>query len=201
MRNGFTLVEILVVIAISAMLATVALVYTSSARNEVALAVETAKVAGTILRAKDLAIATYNNSPATCAYGVYLNIPANSYSIFAFNPDPAKYVPASVPPCPSAASTTAAGIAVGGTTPEVTQYSAGTWNVSVANGVRMIDGGNNDTAVIALFYPPSPKTIMSRDGATFIPPASATTLRVYLVTADGKGSTTISVSPAGQITF
>src|SRR5205823_134766 len=98
---GFTIVELLIVVAISAMLASIAIGYSSISRNQVALSVETAKVAESIIRAKSLAIATYASIPGTCAYGVSVDIAQNRYSIFAFTPSPAKYGP--VPPCPNTA--------------------------------------------------------------------------------------------------
>ncbi len=199
--KGFTLIEVLVVIAISALLATMAFTYSSISRNQVALSVETSKVAESILRAKDLAVATYNKGAGVCAYGVFVDVADNRYSIFAFQPDdtkPAYGGPGSIPPCPSVASTTVAGIT---SSTEMAEYSPSSWNVPIANGVRLTDGGNGDTLVVALFYPPAPTTFLSRDAAagTFLVPAA--TSKIYLVTADGSASTTISVNASGQVTF
>lgn len=193
-RRGFTIIEVLIVIAISTMLATIALTYTSISRNQIALSVETSKVAESILRAKNLAVATYNTSPGTCAYGVYFNIPGNSYSIFAFTPDPAKYG-GKVPPCPSVASTTAAGLTLSGANAEMQPYTQGSWNVPIGQGVKLISASDNIVAVI--FYPPSPDTLISRDGVTYATSTSA----VYLETVDGSRSASVSVNLAGQVNF
>ncbi len=196
--KGFTLLELLIVIAISAMLSAIAITYTSIARNQVALSVETAKASQFILRAKSLAIATYNSAPGTCGYGASFNIANNTYSLFAYTPDPSKYN-GTVSPCPSVASTTALGISSG----EMGQSSQSSWNVPLANGVRMESGGNGDDLALVLFSPPDPAVLISRDGQNFLDPAATQniTSKVYLITADGSASATISVSAAGQINF
>lgn len=184
MKKGFTLVEILVVIAISAMLATIALGYSRTAQNQIALSVETAKIAQTILRAKDLTLATYANVPGTCGYGVIFDSANSNYSLFA-------YTPGGAPPCPGAP---AAFPSPCGST--CSQISPGTWQTPLANAVRM--SSQPDSATVIIFYPPAPQTFISRDGgATF---ANATS-KVYLNTIDGSASTTVSINPGGQITF
>jgi prepilin-type N-terminal cleavage/methylation domain-containing protein len=201
LMKGFTLIELLIVLGISALLSGIAITYTSVERNQIALSVETSKIAGFILRAKELSVVTYAQNPKTCAYGVSFDVARNTYSLFGFNPDPAKYGgPGSVPPCPRAASTTAAGISP---STETVQYSPDSWNISPTNGVRLRSGGNGDDLVVVLFYPPAPVTLMSRDGGTFLDSQVTpnTTSRVYLVTSDGKSSSMISVNAAGQISF
>ncbi len=184
MRQGFTLIEILVVIAISAMLATIALGYSRTAQNEVALSVETAKMAQTILRAKDLALAAYANVPGTCGYGVLLNPAANTYSLFA-------YTPGGAPPCPGAPAAFPQPCGV-----VCSAVSQATWQTPLQNGVTM--ASRADSATVVVFYPPAPTTYISRDnGATFMNATS----KIYLATADGKASTTVAVNPAGQVSF
>jgi prepilin-type N-terminal cleavage/methylation domain-containing protein len=198
MRKGFTLIEILIVVAISAMLSAIALGYTGVARNQIALSVETSKVAGFILRAKQLAIATYNQGSNVCAYGVSFDIADNTYSIFAFAPDPSMYA-GPVPACRNIASTTAVGIS---SSTEMLESVPGAWNVPLANGVRMRSGGQGDDLSIVLFYPPAPETFISRDGETFLNPNTTNvTSKVHLVTADGSASTSIAVNSAGQVNF
>lgn len=188
MRNGFTLVELLVVIAISAMLSAIAIAYTSVGRNQVAISVESAKIANSILRVKNLSVATYNDNPATCGYGVFVNVQNNTYSMFAFNPPN---------PCPGTAAISA-GIFSSST--EMGEYSSGDWNVPLANGVHLASGGNNDGLAVILFIPPAPVTLISRDGSTFLQ-ATTTDSRIYLVSADGRSSSTVSVNSAGQVSF
>ncbi len=183
MRKGFTLIEILIVVAISGMLATIALGYSRSAQNQVALSVETAKIAQTILRAKDLTLATYANVPGTCGYGVLFDPANNNYSLFAYTPG--------APPCPGSPTALPSPC---GTTCSLVNQSA--WRTPLANGVRMTSQA--DSATVIIFYPPAPQTFISRDdGATFVNATS----KVYLQTLDGSASTTVSVNPGGQITF
>jgi len=199
--RGFTLIELLVVLGISALLSAIAITYTSVGRNQIALSVETSKIAGFILRAKELSVVTYAQSPNVCAYGVSFNVAQNTYSVFGFKPDPAKYGgPGSIPPCPSVASTTAAGIS---SSTEIARYSLDSWNVSPANGVRLQSGGEGDDLAVVLFYPPAPVTLISRNGGSFLDSQTTpnTTSRAYLTTSDGKSSSTVSVNAAGQVSF
>lgn len=199
MRKGFTLVEILIVVALSALLSTFALIYTSESRNQVALSVETAKIAEIILQAKELAIATYNDTPQTCGYGAVFNIANDTYSIFAYTPQ--NHAPEHVvaPPCPD--DTLANTSPIYGD--EIQQFSQSTWNTHVAAGVKMVDGGNGDTLAVVLFYPPAPTTWISRDGTNFLDPDTNPNVvsKIYLVTTDGSASSTISVNGAGQVSF
>lgn len=202
MRRGFTIIELLIVIAISAMLSAIAIVYSGIARNQVALSVETAKVAQTILRAKDLAIATYATGAVSCGYGVVLNSTAGTYSIFSYDPQNHPPEHGATPPCPQDT--------VASTSPiyadEMAQYSVDTWNVLLANGVKM-DGTPGDALTVVLFYPPAPDTFISRSaagagGQAFLDPALGDiTSKVYLVTQDGSASSTITVNGAGQVSF
>jgi prepilin-type N-terminal cleavage/methylation domain-containing protein len=192
--KGFTLIEIIIVIAISAVLTTIAIAYNVGVRNEVALSVETAKISQTILTAKGLAFATYRVAPGICGYGVYFNIPSSTYSIFAYEPSAATYGP--VPPCPSIASTTANGIAQD----EIAQYSQGTWNIATQNGVRLNVGTTGNAVTAVLFFPPQPFTLISTSNANPHPFGNANGT-VHLLTVDGKSSSTISVTLGGQVNY
>ena len=68
---GFTLIEMLIVIAISGMIASLAISYSGTERNQTALSVEKTKLAQFILQARALALATYTNQEGyVCGYGV-----------------------------------------------------------------------------------------------------------------------------------
>lgn len=199
--KGFTIIELLIVLGISAMLAGIAVVYTGVARNETALSVEAAKTAGFIFRAKDLAVATYNahpapGSPKVCGYGVSFNIAAGTYSLFAYQPDPVKYPTSSqggvLVSCPDSGSITAIEPSA-----EEGSVSSDTWNVPLASGVKMLAPAPSDELRLVLFYPPNPATLMSNDGTDLV----TSTSRLYLATADGAASTTVSVTGSGQVTF
>lgn len=191
---GFTLIEIIVVIAISAVIATIAIAYNTAVQNEVALSVETAKIAQTIQIAKGLALATYtgtDSSAVICGYGVYFT--SSTYSIFAYAPSPSVY--GTVPPCPSTASTTAYGVA----DDEMVQYSGSTWQVPLAQGVKFAAPAGALSAV--LFLPPNPATLVSLDTDSPHTFSAGSDGTIYLVTADGKASSTITVNQGGQVNY
>lgn len=183
-RRAFTLVELLVVIAISAVFSTLAITYSNIGRNEVALTVEAAKISQLILQAKQLSIATYTTTTASCGFGVELNTVSQTYSIFA-------YSPAGAPPCPPGYTIT------GVSSTDEQEYTPGTWQIPVSKGV--VIQSQSDSLQTVLFYPPEPTVFLSSDGATF--PSPAATLNVHLATVDGTNSITISINPEGQVSF
>ncbi len=211
--KGFTIIELLVVLGISAMLTAIAIVYTGVARNETALKVEAAKVAGFIFRAKDLSLATYGTltpagTPKICGYGVLFNLaasagrPANTYSLFAYEPNPSTYndIPQTngvLQFCPDVASTTMNGIA--STEEAIVSNETSTWNVPLEGGIRMATtSAAGDVLLTVLFSPPNPNVRMSNGGP---PPLVTSTLRVYLETGDGSASTTVTVTGSGEVDF
>jgi prepilin-type N-terminal cleavage/methylation domain-containing protein len=184
MRKGFTLIEILVFVAISAMLSTIAILYSRTGQNQVALYVEASKISQFILQAKELSISTYGNAGVSCGYGVAIDISRQAYSIFS-------YAPSGAPPCPAAASVSSIAPA------DTAQYTPGTWNVKPAQNIILKDGGNNDSIAYVLFYPPAPATILIDNGAGL----AHKTSYVYLSTSDGAASTIISVNTSGQVSL
>ena len=192
-RKGFTIVEMLIVLAITALLSTLAIVYTHVGQNQISLSIEESKVAQLILQARELSIATYSTNAATCAYGVSFNYAAQTYSLFAYNSavnTGGRFI------CPSLASTTAA-IAAG----SMAKYGGGSWQVHPANGVVLKDfGAGSSTIDDILFYPPDPFTLISTDGgSTFQSPTP--TAYIYLGTADGATTRIITINPAGQVSL
>jgi prepilin-type N-terminal cleavage/methylation domain-containing protein len=178
--KGYTLLEIIIVIGLSALFSAFALGYTTATKNQVAMSIEATKITQVIVRAKGLTIATYATIPGTCGYGVALDQAQNSFSLFA-------YTPAGAPPCPSILSVAPSARKM---------VDQGSWNVPLARGAKLISGSDN--LVLVLFSPPAPTTFISRDnGATFINQTS----RVYLSTVDGSASTSIIVNPGGQVSF
>jgi prepilin-type N-terminal cleavage/methylation domain-containing protein len=201
-KNGFTLVEVIIAIGITAVLSSLAIVYSHIGQNQITLSIEESKIGELILQAKELSVATYGASDITCAYGVQFDFVNSTYSLFAYN---AATSSASVARliCPSIASTS-----VAFDTDAVQPYADGSWQVHVAPGVAIHAGtAASDTIQDILFYPPDPCTMISLDGQTFQsnctninnnPPAEA---YVYLTTADGNTARTIAVSPAGQVSL
>ena len=167
------------------MLTGIAIGYSSVGRNQVALSVEGAKLSEAILQAKALSIATYGNAANNCGFGVSIDVAAQTYSIFEFHPSGAAK-------CPSASQITSISYAA-----DAQQYTPGTWNIHVANGVQLYTSSNGDDLADVLFYPPDPVTLISRDGSNFM--STGQTSKVYLKTADGSAVKVISVSSAGQV--
>lgn len=93
-RSAFTLIEVLVVIAITSLLASLILSYSSNSRDRVALYVEQAKLSQTIARAKSLTVSTYNDPVIPCGYGVHIDYDDNSYQLFSYGSPPVPGVPA-----------------------------------------------------------------------------------------------------------
>ncbi len=182
-RGAFTLIEVLIVIAISAMLAAMAVVYSSVGRNAIALSSETAKISEFIYQAKELAASTYVTSQS-CGYGVYFDYARNKYSIFTYEPQGS-------PPCPDSAL--ALNSVPSFPNNQMAQYSDATWNVPIKTGVKF----NGNGSALVLFYPPDPTTRISADGSSW---SDNNPLNIELVTADGTASSTITVNAAGEIT-
>ncbi|MDE2019517.1 MAG: type II secretion system protein [Patescibacteria group bacterium] len=193
MRQGFTLLEIIVVLGIMVILTGIALSYNHASQTEVALSVEEAKISQFILLAKSLSIATYGSSGSgpglVCGYGMYFNAAAQTYGIFQFEPAQDQGITACRDVPNPVGSITAA---------EIKPYTAGTWNVHVANGVILQSGG----ASVILFFPPTPKIYVSADSSNSNWGFSQPTPTGYVHLKAGNGDTrTISVNPMGQVSL
>ena len=85
-RKGFSLVELIVVVAVTALLAGVLVTYNSQSRIQVALSVERAKIAQVIGRARSLSISTYLQNPTDCGFGVAFGSgPSRTYELVQFD--------------------------------------------------------------------------------------------------------------------
>jgi prepilin-type N-terminal cleavage/methylation domain-containing protein len=184
-REAFTLVEILIVVAISALLSTIVIAFSSLSKNEVSVSVEEAKISQFLFQAKTLAMATYAVSSSTCGYGVSFDYANSAYSIFA-------YVHSNTTSCPSASSITNI------SQTNMQKYTDSTWNVHLTKGVQFKQ--LSDSASVILFYPPDPTTlIISLNGSTF---TSQTSSSIYLYPTGGNSYVNhISINSAGQITM
>ncbi len=174
-RAGFTLIEMLIVVGITALLAGMVLTYTSASRDQVALYVEQAKIAGTISRAKSLALATYASSSPPCGYGVDFNYAGapQSYSVFSYTDSNCQNFPAG---------------ALDQSKVQIVSTDALPANVT------MFAGTISPVADI-LFLAPEPRTWIWQVGGT----STSTQGCVYLKA--GGASLLVEINDAGQITF
>src|SRR4051812_45988820 len=85
MKKGFTLVEVMVVVGVTAMLAGVILVYNSSTRSQILLSTEKVKLTQVVLRAKSLAISTYSDETLSCGYGIAIDPSARTYTLVRYS--------------------------------------------------------------------------------------------------------------------
>jgi prepilin-type N-terminal cleavage/methylation domain-containing protein len=203
-KKGFTLIEILIVAAITAVLSTLAIVYSHVGQNQIALSIEESKIAQLILEARELSIATYSENNTTCAYGVSFDFATSSYSLFEYD-SATRTAPGTKPTCPSIASTSQA------IDPNsIQKYQSGSWQVATEQGVVLVSSTDpvaSATIQYIMFYPPDPCTLVSTNGTDFQsicdpggtnPPQEA---NVYLRTTDGSLTRTITVNPAGQVSL
>lgn len=183
-KRGFTLIEVLIVIAISVMLTAITITYNGVARDQTALSVEKTKISQFVLQARSLSIATYGNASGTaCGYGVSFDSVQKTYSIFAYVPNATEGAS-----CPAESTITSMP-----TSSTEAEYTNEAWKVHPQNGITFSTAGPNALS-LALFYPPNPDTFLFNSSGARL--AQAT---INLVSADG--SSTISVNSAGQVSF
>jgi len=183
-RSGFTLLELLIVIALSVLFSTFVIISGHTGQNGVAMTVEETEISQLILRAKSLSITTYTGTGTSgCGDGIHVNPANGTYSLFVYSP--------SGNICPSFASTSAAM----GFESNEKPYDTQTWNTPVAQGLTLGAGANALEDI--LFYPPEPEVLVSQNGNKFLTPAP--TSYIYLGTVGGTASATIAVSPTGQV--
>jgi prepilin-type N-terminal cleavage/methylation domain-containing protein len=170
-EDGYTLLELLVVLGITGLLSGMVILYGGEGRRQVALSVESVKIVQAISRAKALAVATYADLSSPCGFGVHFDYPQKKYSVRSYRTSP---------DCENVS-----GIASSETLEEFGLGSGLVWQ----EGAGKIDD--------VIFIPPDPKTYIFSGGALLVGGASG---RVYLVT-DGGATRTVTVNQAGQITF
>ena len=171
--RGFTLIEVLIVIAITALLAGLILTYTSSSRDQVALYVEQARLAQTVAKAKSLTISTYNNPTVPCGYGVSVDYANDTYLLFAYD-------------APSCASITFLN-------PDF-QRELSTHRLPLNLQLPEPDA---ESVSGVLFTPPDPKGWIWLEASR----TTSTEGRIPLASRGGNLTTSVSISSAGQISF
>lgn len=186
-RNGFTLIEMLIVIAISAMLMSIAVTYSGAERDQIALSVEETKMSQFLLQTRALALATYNNTNSTgrtCGYGMLFDPAQNTYSIFA-------YTPQAVQACPSEKDLSWSSVGNGN---NQSIYTQETWQVQPGSGITFTTSGGSPA--IVLFYPPNPDTFIFNSQGQQLPQLS-----IDLTGAGGESAPQIIIDQAGQVNF
>lgn len=73
--GGFTLVEVLVTVSITAMLTSVLVLYSRTGERQILLFREQSKVINLIARSKSLALQTYIDGTSSCGYGIHFSLP------------------------------------------------------------------------------------------------------------------------------
>ena len=183
-KKAFTLVEIMIVVAITAMLSSFAIGYSRISARQVTLFVEQNKIASLVLRAKSLTLSTYTQPVATCGYGVAVNYAQNQYEIFSYTPPG----PVGNPQCDT--------IATSGIVPGQVKFFSDLTKLN--NGVQFQTPVPADGLYYILFIPPDPTTLLSvsNGGAITNQPA-----KIYLQTVDGNGKLTVTLNTAGQVDY
>lgn len=179
-RSAFTLIEVLVVIAITSLLAGMILSYSSNSRDRVALYVEQAKLSQTIAKAKALTVSTYNDPAIPCGYGVHIDYEKDAYQLFSYG---AQDDSRQVVDCDDIT---------------VLDFNLRT-EVQTEQLPANLTFENPDEKSIEdiLFLPPNPNTWIWLYGSN----GTSTEGRVPVSAKSGEFSVYILVSSAGQITF
>lgn len=138
--GGYTLLEILVVLAVTAILTSFIFSYSTTAREQVILSIERAKILQQILRAKSLSISTFNNPDVPCAWGVHLDYGAQTYALASYS------------------TSTCGGIA------DVSSITAISQNFPLDPAVIYAAGANRVEDI--LFIPPDPTVLLFVNGNT-----------------------------------
>ena len=187
-RSAFTLIEVLVVIAITSLLAGLILSYSSASRDRVALSVQQAKLAQTIVKAKSLTVSTYNDPVIPCGYGIHINYPnvelpdgaePNTYTVFSYDlPD----LPA-LSDCKN----------ITDLNPE---FETKVLTESIPANLTFAEP-DSEAITDILFLPPNPDTWIWLHGGL----GTSTSGRIPLKSKSGDFSVNVLVSSAGQISF
>lgn len=81
-KGGFTIIEMVIVVAIVGVLSGITLIYNRSGAEQLKLFKEEATVVGLLNRARALAAEKYNKSPDSCAFGIHFIAGSSDFSLF-----------------------------------------------------------------------------------------------------------------------
>ena len=176
-ERGFTLIELVVVMAVTTVLISMVIGYSKESTRQLALTSTQAKMLSLINRAKFLSIETFfgggrSGDQRICSYGVRVNL--SNQEIFIFQDL------SSLAECPGNSNNV---------------YDEGEKLSGELNKVNLQDAlvtfTEDTTLKEAVFIPPDPKTKINN--------SNATEARVGVKLREGKGQFTITVNNAGQI--
>jgi prepilin-type N-terminal cleavage/methylation domain-containing protein len=189
-KKGFTLVEILVVVTITALLSAYVVSYTRTGQRQITLYIEKQKIAGLILKAKSLAIESFTQvSQGNCGYGLAVNYGQRSYSIFYYATSTASSQPKYVQ-CPQLKISGSLVLQQVVTSSDVMQLNT---DLAFPSSIDSFP----DALYYVLFVPPAPQTLIAGKNGNILPDSGT----IYFNTSDGSASTTVTVNPAGQVNF
>ena len=177
--DGFSLIELLVVMGVTVILSTIMIAYNSTSRQQIAYSVERVKLAQVINRAKARTMNAFEPLIDTCGYGVRFTYTSpQKYELVRYDA-----ISTSTPCTFSNFQVKADGV--------VESYLLPT-----GLSIGAVAGNSNLIGQLA-FVPPDPKTyLVDGSGNTLLPSGY-----VNLSAAGGSVSGTITVSTAGLITY
>jgi prepilin-type N-terminal cleavage/methylation domain-containing protein len=178
-RFGFTMIEMLIVVAVTAMLSSFLLLYNSTSRQQVALFVERAKMSQVMQKAKSFSIASYATTEEACGYGVEVDYITRSYFIF-------RYAKPAASSCEE--------ITIIGTSendPNIQPLASYTYELNSA----LVFDRPDDAIESVLFIPPDPRVLV-RTGDIILRSGG-----IYMATRDHSATASVLVGVAGQISI
>lgn len=185
--GGFTLIEILVVIAISAVLTGAMVSYSHRSRQQISLNLEKAKITQAIQRARSLTLAGFTDPPTVpppCSYGLRVDYINETYDVFTYN-DPSPGIKCSE-------YTTINQLAVG----DLTAFQSIGSPEKLPDDLSFINA-EIDTLGYLIFLPPNLEVYLFDEAGTKVPNAR----KIHLETVDGSLDGVIRVNINGQISF
>ena len=179
---GFTLIELMIVIAITVLLSSFLVLYGSKTNEQITLSVEQAKLGQIILRAKTMALAEVTTSSSLpCGYGIHMDYNNNTYSLF-------RYIDQSGPKGCSQ---------IKPINPNGQNYEE-VFSATLNPGVHFVRGSNPSDLYDLLFVPPVPKTLVWNCPGCGV---TSTLGVITFVTRSNSASATVSISDASQVSF
>lgn len=166
-RDGFTLVEIIVSVAIVVILSGTLIVYSRRAEKQILLNVEKAKVAQAILRTKELTLAGFTKPPSNpppCSYGFRINYTNETYSLFEY-----------IPPAPTTCDNILTITSITPNPPNYRETESNTLNPKLD-----FDTGPDRLGYL-LLVPPDPKVLLFDEGGNIF---QNNPMNIYIRTDD-----------------